>query len=85
MFTKTVDNVKHQFDFRSVINEVASAVYVYGVVQNVNVTCDEEMPCWLDDLSQLKCDPEWWLTYGWMYQRDVDSKKLWYAMWRTVK
>ena len=79
----TIYKYKHQMVFNDVMQELTGNVYVYGACPKCKENCDDEMPCWLDTLSQLKCDPEWVMTYGWKFKKDTDYKDHWYTLWKT--
>ena len=81
----TIYKYKHQLEFEIIMNELTSSVYVYGACPKCNGNCEDEMPCWMDDLSQLQCDPEWVMTYGNVYKNSNCFKHSWYSMWRTGK
>ena len=54
-------------------------------VQKCKKKCDEEYPCWLDDLSQLKCDPEWLMMWSKQFEKCSKFKNFWYTCWKTGK
>ena len=64
------------------MDDITSNIYVYDDCPKCKCKCDA-MPCWLDDLSQLKCDPEWVMTYGWQFRKDIKFKNHWYSSWKT--
>ena len=79
----TIHKYKHQMAFKDVINDITHNIYVYGACPRWRENCDDEMPCGLDTLSQLKCDPEWVMTYGRKFKNDNDYTNHWYTLWKT--
>ena len=71
--------------FKDVENEIKNNVYVYGSCPKCKQNCDDEYPCWLDDLSQLQCDPEWVMMYGKQFEKPSKFKTFWYTCWKTGK
>ena len=71
--------------FNNVMKDINDNIYTYGLCPKCNEHCDDEMPCWLDTLSQLKCDPEWIMTYGSIYKNSNCLKHSWHSMWKTGK
>ena len=58
----TIYKYKHQLEFKVVMKELIDNVYVYGSCPKCERNCNDGMPCWLDTLSQVQCDPEWVMT-----------------------
>ena len=71
--------------FKDVENEIKNNVYVYGSCPKCKQNCDDDYPCWLDDLSQLQCDPEWVMMYGNQFEKSSNFKNFWYTCWKTGK
>ena len=65
------------------MKELIDNVYVYGSCPKCKRNCDDDMPCWLNTLSQLQCDPEWVFTYGWKFEKSNNYKHFWYTLWKT--
>ena len=79
----TIHKYKHQMEFKDVINDITNNIYVYGDCPKCKCNCDDDMPCWLDTISELRCDPEWVMTYGHLYEKTSYFKTEWYSMWKT--
>ena len=79
----TIYKYKHQLEFKVVMKELIDNVYVYGSCPKCKRNCDDDMPCWLDTLSQLQCDPEWVFTYGWKFEKYCNYKHFWYTLWKA--
>ena len=71
--------------FKDVMFEIKNNIYVYGSCPKCKQNCDDDYPCWLDDLSQLKCDPEWVMMYGKQFEKSSNFKNFWYTCWKTGK
>ena len=72
-------------EFKNAMDDIANNIYVYGDCPKCKCNCDDDMPCWLDSLSELRCDPEWVMTYNHLYKKPSYFKTAWYSMWRTGK
>ena len=79
----TIYKYKHELEFKNVIDDIKNNVYVYGCCPKCKCNCDNGLPCWLDTLSELRCDPEWVMTYGNLYKKTSDFKTAWYSTWKT--
>ena len=81
----TIHKYKHQIEFKNVMDDIKNNIYVYGDCPKCKCNCDDDMPCWLDTLLELQCNPEWVMTYGKVYKNSNCFKHSWYSMWRTGK
>ena len=82
---KNGDNKYWKNEYNKVMNGIHNNIYVYGECPKCKKNCDEEYPCWVDDLSQLKCDPEWLMMYGKQFEKCSKFKNFWYTCWKTGK
>ena len=94
--TDKIYQFKHNMEFQNVMDDIKNNIYVYGdcpkckfkcddEMSRLNYNCDDvcEMPCWLDTLSELRCNPEWVMNYGRKFKNDNDYKNHWYTLWKT--
>ena len=81
--TDKIYQFKHNMEFKDVVDDITNNIYVYGDCPKCKCNCDDDMPCWLDTISELRCDPEWVMTYGHLYEKTIDFKTAWYSMWKT--
>lgn len=81
---KNGDVIFWKHNFNLVIQSIRDDVYIYGECPKCRKNCDNDMPCWLDTFLQLKCDPEWVMTYGFLFNKNNnDYKHYWYKLWKT--
>ena len=67
----TIHKYKHQMEFKNVMDDITNNIYVYGNCPKCECNCDDDMPCWLDTIYELRCNPEWVMTYGHLYQKNI--------------
>ena len=81
--TDKIYQFKHNMEFKDVVDDITNNIYVSGDCPKCKCNCDEEMPCWFDTFCELRCDPEWVMTYGHLYEKPSSFKIAWYSTWKT--
>ena len=74
--TDKIYQFKHNMEFKDVVDDITNNIYVYGDCPKCKCNCDDDMPCWLDTISELRGDPEWVMTYGHLYEKTIDFKNI---------